>query len=578
MASPSQAAEDETPLVNVAHPTPGVQVPAPTPALTPVPAVAPTFIPPTPLPTTGKTKVALVLTGIVYLGLGIYGIVLFAKGGNRWAGGVNTLTWVLAVVGAVFSILSRVLFAQCQAAALQSIGSKAITGGVSLSCLHKMDIGVRGPMTTLFKKPSVPWGWAYKVVIPGLAILTSFTFKKSFGPGIADLAENITGSEATTVDPTHVGTGIRGTSYAGAIIYNTTASVGNNMNPSQKSWTYLVTNISDETGLLNVLYYMPSLPTFVAAGSSGYVSYTANDIPSLLASVVCSNQSYTIGDSSGGIENYDNNITVTRTTDGVAIIQVMTAADIMWSCTSTLWATSGNFTFSSDTNGNWNVSSLNSVQVTALKPFDTTVARWKMMAYIISDALSTTAGYSGWDWTIGTPASVGYSKMLLSTRLSFAAATLGFSQERASPGPKITSGQAYFRENQVTIHANWALVITTILLLVQSVIPLLHVYRLGEFQIDFGILQIMEMRVTAIRNQQDYGPQLNGHCSKYRSSSNVLRDIDNRYIAIKTSGGNGLQHLALVEVDSTGGLVHGNQPGGSNAGNWDDVVYSDRFT
>jgi hypothetical protein len=122
-------------------------------------------------------------------------------------------------------------------------------GSVSLDCPHKMDIALRGSMTTALKSP---WSIPYRVALPVLAIVTSATFKKTLGTGLESSSVIITGKDTSFVDPTSVGNGIRGTSFAGAILYNTTTSIGNGMNPAQRSWTYIAANASDLSGLDSV--------------------------------------------------------------------------------------------------------------------------------------------------------------------------------------------------------------------------------------------------------------------------------------------------------------------------------------
>jgi hypothetical protein len=508
-------------------------------------------VPPKKVPTTRLTKFSLGLISVAYLALAGTSIYFLLHEGHTWSGDATTLTWILAIIGVVFSVLSRSLSAQCEAAGLQSLGSEATTSSTSLLDLHKMDIGVRGPIASFLTEAAWPWGWIYKIIIPSIAILTSFAIKKSFGLGVAHQLVIISGSEATTIDPVAVGTGSRGTSFAGAIVYNITTSMGTQMNPAQTSWTYLVTNASDATGSTPVTYYMPSLPKFVAAGSTGYDNYSATAIPALVAEVRCSNRSFTISDPEGYIYNANNNISLTYTSDGVAVMQVMTAANTVWSCLSTVSATNGDFKFTSDNHGNWYISGTSGLEPTSQITFSTTPARWLMMADIISDALGTTAVYAGWDWDSSSPKSVGYSMMLLSSRLSFAAATLGFSEKRAPAGAKLTSGQAYQPHQEVKLLHNWALYLTMILLFIQGLIPLFYIWKLGKFQVDFGILQIMEMRAAAVDPpHQDHGVQLSGHCSKYRLD--LLGNIGNTRLRIRSR--NNQQHLALLR-DTAGAIA-----------------------
>lgn len=494
------------------------------------------------LPGTVLMRLWLFLTFAIYCVLGALCILALTKGGHRWDGDADTLTWILAGIGAGFTILSRLLIAQCQEAGLQSAGALATGEGISIGDLHKMDIAVRGPAMSQFKGAASFSGWTYRFVLPALTIITSAIAKKAFGPDIKDTTVPITGYAASLVDPVDVSTGIQGTSFPGAIVYNITSSTGTKPKPNETSWTYMLADSIDPTGLRAVNYYMPNLPVLVSEGTSGYVNYSAETVPILAAKVQCS-AGTSISEYQGSILNSNNNITIS-TIDGTAWIQVMSVTNTVWSCFADIGTTMGTINFSSDDHGNWNISSVENLQSMYMVPFSTTPARMNMIADIISDALGTTASYSGWDWNSGTPTSAAYSMMLATTRLSFGAATLGFSNERAPRGPQLIPGEASQTVEEVALFNNWALKFVTALLFIQALFALSHLFTLGEFKIDFGILQIMEMTSAGAKmpGDEDHSVVLEGHCSQYRDDL-----VETRQVAIRENEQGNKLHLALVD-------------------------------
>jgi len=115
------------------------------------------------LPNTWSLTGSLVLSAVVYACLGASAVVLKAKGGHKWVGSANTLTTVLAVIGALFTPLSRYLLAQCQSANLQRLAHQSLTGSVKIANLHKYDVASKGSfvdcqMAKWLARPGVPLG------------------------------------------------------------------------------------------------------------------------------------------------------------------------------------------------------------------------------------------------------------------------------------------------------------------------------------------------------------------------------------------------------------------------------------
>ncbi|KAI1621997.1 hypothetical protein EDD37DRAFT_683955 [Exophiala viscosa] len=157
------------------------------------------------------------------------------------------------------------------------------------------------------------------------------------------------------------------------------------------------------------------------------------------------------------------------------------------------------------------------------------------MADIISDALGTTAGYSGWDWNTSTSTDESFSVMLIATRVSFVAAMLGFSLVRMQDSPSGVMGIAFKAVSKIILIDNYALIMTVILLMLQSIFALVHAFLLSKFRIDLGLLQLMEIREAA----GIHGPSLSGYCAKsHRNTSegnmkiSIRARVDTPYLGI----------------------------------------------
>lgn len=529
------------------HPSHSARVP-PTP-LGPTVAHAP-FL--QPLPTTKSLRGSLIIIFLSYGVLGGVGIWFATNGGKSWNGDTETLTTVLAVLGVVFTYGARELQSTCQKARMQYLTGKAVTEAVSLQAIHEMDMAIRGPtpqvLTTGF------WVVFYRIVFPVFAVLMSAVFKKSLTTGLQPEKVTVSGNHSALLDPVNVGSSIRGTSWPGAILYNTTSSLGSSFDPGQTSWTYIVANGSDGSGLETIQYFMPCLPTLVASGSAGYINYSATVVPALSTTLLCDVAPNTATREEGGIENSNNNIYLFSQNDGAALIKVVTSKTA-WKCVAVIGRTTGSAHFVSDHNGNWNCSS---VEMGTVRPisFSTSAARLDMMADIISDALGTTAGYSGWDWDTSTPSDPGFSDMLVATRLSFATAVLGFGFTRMNDAPHNSTGTAFKAVRKVILLENYALILTIVLLWLQATFALAHACLPSEFRIDLGILQLMEMREAAGAN----GPILRGHCSKFR------RDIREEKVNIAIRARADPPHLGILDYK-----------GGNVAGDWHVITRAGHY-
>lgn len=188
-----------------------------------------------------------------------------------------------------------------------------------------------------------------------------------------------------------------------------------------------------------------------------------------------------------------------------------------------------------------------------------------MMADIISDALSITTRYAGWSWANSTATTPGYDTMLVSTRLSFAAATLGFIERPDPPslnpdGPP--AGTAHQIIEKVVVRANWALYLTVALASVQAALGIAHLWLLlqAKWIVHFGILQVMEMQAAASRAMatvqttddpaapqipSNDGVALRGHCSGYQTGSTGNGEVVIRGRAARDG------HLRLVRLEDT---------------------------
>ncbi|KAG9663982.1 hypothetical protein KCV03_g9820, partial [Aureobasidium melanogenum] len=454
-------------------------------------------------------RVLLAFICFIYVAFAISGVYFYRLGGFAFDGDIGTLTTVLAISGVVLNLLSLGLSGQCRSAGLQSISKAAIDRHVTLARLETMDIAVNGSMLDVLKRPG-SFGILYQLGLPALAILSSVVWKKTLSTGFSSVPVAITGYPAAYVNPTNISSGMRGASWPAAIIYNTTTSVGNRMNALQQSWTYVIANASDDTGLASITYSMPSLPWLVGQGSAGYQSYYARSVPAAMADVYCSDGQYDVNNFSHGIQNGNNWLSL-GVQDGSVIMQVNTSAGVVWSCAADMNNVLEDVTFASDGGGNWNVSS---AVITRSSPisFQLTNARWSIMSGMISDVLGTTAGYSGWVWGTSTYGSPGYASMLTSARLGLAVAALGYSSDKV-PSPSVApDGEASLLVEQVVLLAQWPLVVLIVCLGLQAVISFYHLFIFGKHCVDFNIIQTMEMQDAATR--AGIGCDIDNYCSE----------------------------------------------------------------
>ncbi|CAI7613708.1 unnamed protein product [Penicillium pancosmium] len=442
------------------------------------------------VPTTRSDKVLLAIVGFLYLGFGVVGIVFAALDDISIPGDADTLTSVLAVLGVVYSLMSIALLAECKSAALQYAAKQATGEGLPLRELNEIDVALRGP--TIMAVSNSWNGILYRAFLPVLATLMSATFKKCLTNGYKPSNSSVGSPGANFIEPTNVGSYIRGAAWAGAILYNTTSSITSSLDSNQTSWNYITANESITDGQAPLQFSMPSLPQLVAAGTVGYSGYTAFSAPALTATTRCFSGLADITGPNDGIQNGNYNITAAAQGDGTSLIQV-SSIDAAWACTSTLSDTSGPVTFVSDKSGNWNISQYSPSLLNHNVTWTTTDARLRMLSSIISDVLGTAADYSGWDWNSDDMTNQAYTYMLLASQLSSAAATLSFSETRAQLRQINPSGIATSEIETVVVLKNWALYLTMLLLLFQSFIVFLHIRLPGRYRIDFSFLQIMEM-------------------------------------------------------------------------------------
>jgi hypothetical protein len=456
------------------------------------------------VPTPTLLKFSLAVIGIFYAALGATALALLVKGGHSWRGDTGTLTTVLAVLGVIFTISSKFLLEECIKASLQRLANRSIKAAVPMSSLLDHDIATKGSLleSLMYSK----WrGPVYRFTFPIFAIIMSAVLKKIFTVEQLVLETSVAGANASLIDPVIDEAGQRtpviGTAYPGAIVYNTTTSIGSSGNPSQTSWTYMMARTADPTGMENVTYVMPRMPLLVVEGDAGYVEYSAKGVPSLVAHVICSSQTYepfVEGEIFNG--NYNVSLGYLFGSQGFnyssPIAQVTTAAGTGWSCIGTYANATANVNYTSDGSGNWIVSSVENLQNETVIDWLTTAARWNMMSDIMSDALGATAGFSGWDWYQSGYADFAYPNMLVCTRLGFAASLFGFSKLRMGNGADNVSGTAKRALSFVVVKDNWALIITLILLLVQSTAAFAHVFGLGKVKLDLSILQLVALTTS----------------------------------------------------------------------------------
>jgi hypothetical protein len=486
---------------------------------------------------TAPLKLSLTAIVLAYAALGSCALALISKGGHKWIGDAGTLTTVLAVLGAVFAVMSRFMLDQCLHASLQRLAHLSLESAVPMASLHKHDIATRGNLFEAISRS----GWRgplYRCGFPIVAILMSATLKKAFAVEHRLVETSVRGDAASLVDPVNILSRVRGTTSPGAIIYNTTTSIGSGQNPNQTSWTYFTATTADPTGLEVVEYFMPSLPRLVASGSGGYTGYVAGSVPSLVSQVQCSANKYIVSSVLGSIQNSDNRILVGYMDDGRTPIVQVTSIAANWSCLATVANATGNATYTSDGSGTWFTSSVN-MQSDSNGTFFTTRARWAGIPIIISDSLGATRSYSGWSWGSGSQNHVGYSDMLVSSRLSFASAILSISEARMKPAPEGTFGTAYQPVQFIVLQANWALVVTTVLLWLQSVAAFLHLWGLGEIRFDLSMLQLMALASPP----RGVGAALLGHCSGLRTKL-----MPKAWLAVRSSQSLGAPHKHLTAV------------------------------
>lgn len=478
-------------------------------------------------------RVLLALICLIYAAFAISGIYFYTLGGFAFDGNVGTLTTVLAISGVVLNLLSLGLSSQCRSAGLQSVAKAAIDKHVTLVRLETMDIAVNGSMLDVLRKPG-SFGILYQLGLPALAMLSSVVLKKTLSTGLSSVLVAISGYQAAYFNPTNISSGMRGASWPAAIIYNTTTSVGNRMNSLQQSWTYVVANTSDDTGLASISYSMPSLPWLVGYGTAGYQNYYARSVPAAVAEVYCSDGQYDINDFSHGIQNGNNWVSL-GVLGGAVIMQVNTSAGVVWSCVADMNNALEDVTFVSDGGGNWNVS-LAVITRSLPTSFELTSARWSIMSGMISDVLGTTAGYAGWIWETSTYGSPGYASMLTSARLGLAVAALGYSSEKVPTLSAVLDGEADLRVEQVVLLAQWPLVVLIICLGLQAAISFYHLFIFGKHSVSFNIIQTMKMQDAATRAGIgcDLGDDRSKRGREWAAGEHkvAIRIVDNRVLGL----------------------------------------------
>ncbi|KAI1621996.1 hypothetical protein EDD37DRAFT_667835 [Exophiala viscosa] len=308
-----------------------------------------------PLPTTRGLKVSLIIIFLFYGVLGGVGIWFAGTAGRSWDGDTENLTTVLAILGAIFSYGARELQSKCQTARMQYLVGKGAAEAVSLKDIHEMDMAIRGPSAQILSTGLSPM--FYRLLFPILAILMSAVFKKALTTALQASQVVLDAKASTLLDPVDVGNGIRGSSWPGAILYNSTSSLGSGFNPAQSAWTYIVANRSDASGVDTVEYLMPCMPALVASGSAGYLNASITDVPMLSVTVRCGPTYQVLTGGEGSIQNSNNAIELFGLLDGTALIQISTGTDTAWQCTAALGTTTGSAFYVSDMSGNWNYSS-----------------------------------------------------------------------------------------------------------------------------------------------------------------------------------------------------------------------------
>lgn len=476
-------------------------------------------------------------------------------GGMRWHGSTDTLTTALSIIHAVLSPLHQSLSQACKNAGLNQLGNKAIQDGLPLEDLHRMDTAVRGSFMNTVWHHRYFWGIFHQVVVPGLAVLTSTIIPKMFTIEFSTIQVNVTVDDASLMDPTDITVGARATAWPAAILFNTTMSI-DETDTQDSIWTYL-SSTADPSGLYQVIYVMPALPWLVAEGFSGYVGYNASNIPSLMASVNCSNDSYIGYDVFGSAHNDQYDIAFGPVTDNIAYMQSTAESTTDWSCVAVLEEGNIDVFWTADGAGAWNISAVNfDPDKTTGIAYDISATHWNFMAISCMDMMLTTRDQLAWSWTNSEPTDPDYSAMVATSRTAFATGLLAWQSKRPIIDSSNTQpGEGFMRETEVVLLSNWALILVAILALLQCLIAAYHSMFFGSLLVQFGILQVMEMQHVATK--ADRSVQLEGNCMGRRKSI-VAGD---QIVAVRATQDH---HLALVlerrvkSVDEgdTAGLVN----------------------
>jgi hypothetical protein len=500
------------------------------------------------LPTTRTLKGQLACLALLYLSLAAFAAWLSARGGYSWDGDTEKLTTILAVLGVIFTFTARMLQSECQTARMQFLAGKAIKRSVSLRDIHEMDTAIRGGHFGSFSLSA--WGLFYKALLPVLAIAMSAALKKTLTVDIEHVQQPVSAQDAVLTDPINTDSCRRAQTFPGAVMYNTTSVYNNYVDPTQTSWPYIIADKNGTTGIENITFHMPWWPALVAEGRSGYVNYTAEDVPRLSASVQCNvwnfdSTSTTLGaltsDTShnpASINNGGNTVMYWApehndlpSDTGPLAIAVLTEKGLAWNCTAEMSLSQGRISYVSDGNGNWNLTSIAPSYSTPIN-FETAVMTKKLASIIMSDILGSASTSTGWCWDYASINGTQLSQMLIATRLSFAASLLGITTNRynldstASP-----PGVAYMLATKIKLLNGWGLSLTIALLGLQGALAFGHLVLPSHYRIDFGILQVMEMQQATHDDEyrRSVAPLLTGHCSKGSNAPKVDANVSIRF-------------------------------------------------
>jgi hypothetical protein len=149
---------------------------------------------------TAPLKLSLAAIALAYAALGSCALAFKTQGGHQWVGDAGTLTTVLAVLGAVFAVMSRFLLDQCLHASLQRLAHMSLDSAVPMAALHKHDIATKGNLFEAISRS----GWRgplYRCGFPVVVIVVSATLKKAFTIESRLLETNATRNAASLVDP-----------------------------------------------------------------------------------------------------------------------------------------------------------------------------------------------------------------------------------------------------------------------------------------------------------------------------------------------------------------------------------------